>query len=65
MSLSLIENKKEADNELIYKINKLIEERNNAKKDKNYELADKIRNDLLEMNVVIKDTREGTIFEIR
>ncbi|MBQ6282531.1 MAG: cysteine--tRNA ligase [Bacilli bacterium] len=65
LSLSLIENKKEADNELIYKINKLIEERNNAKKDKNYELADKIRNDLLEMNVVIKDTREGTIFEIR
>ena len=65
LSLSLIEDKKEVDNELIDKINKLIEERNNAKKDKNYELADKIRNDLLEMNVVIKDTREGTIFEIR
>ena len=42
----------------------LIEKRNNAKKEKNYELADKIREELLKMNVSIKDTREGTIFEI-
>ena len=28
-------------------------------------IADKIRNQLLEKNVVIKDTREGTTFEIR
>ena len=65
LSLSLIEKSKEIDDELLNKINNLIEERNNAKKNKNYELADKIRNELLEMNVVIKDTKIGTTFEIR
>ena len=43
---------------------KLIEERNIAKSNKDYLLADKIRDELKNMNVVIKDTREGTIFEI-
>ena len=32
---------------------------------KNYEEADKIRNQLLEMGIVIKDTKDGTIFEIK
>ena len=65
LSLSLIETEKEVSSDLLDKINKLIEDRNKAKSEKNYELADKIRNELLDMNVVIKDTREGTIFEIR
>ena len=65
LSLDLIEKQKEVESVLLDKINNLIEERNKAKSEKNYELADKIRNELLEMNVVIKDTREGTIFEIR
>ena len=65
LSLDLIEKDKEVSNELLDKINKLIDERNIAKSEKNYELADKIRNELLEMNVVIKDTREGTTFEIK
>ena len=43
----------------------MIEERNNAKKEKNYDLADKIRNDLSEMGIIIKDTREGTIYEVK
>ena len=64
LSLSLLEEKK-VDNELLNKINELIEKRNIAKSNKDYELADKIRNELLDMNVVIKDTREGTIFEVR
>jgi len=51
--------------ELLNKINTLIEQRNIAKKEKNYEEADKIRNQLLEMNVIIKDTREGTTFELK
>ena len=42
-----------------------IEERNEAKKNKNYELADKIRNELLEKGIVLKDTREGTTYEIK
>ena len=45
-------------------IMKKIEERNNAKKNKDYVLADKIRNELLEKGIVLKDTREGTTFEV-
>ncbi len=46
-------------------INSKIEDRNEAKKNKNYELADQIRNELLEMGIILKDTREGTTFEIK
>lgn len=42
-----------------------IEERNDAKKNKNYELADSIRNELLEKGIVLKDTREGTTYEVK
>ena len=41
-----------------------IEERNNAKANKDYQTADKIREELLNMGIVLKDTREGTIFEV-
>ena len=41
-----------------------IERRNEAKKNKDYSLADKIREELLSKNIVLKDTREGTIYEI-
>lgn len=64
LSLDLIEEEKEIDEELLTNINKLIEERNIAKSNKDYALADKIRDELKNMNVVIKDTREGTTFEI-
>ena len=43
----------------------MIEERNNAKKNKDYQKADEIRNKLLDMGIVLKDTREGTIYEIK
>ena len=55
-------NTSEVDTEFI---NSKIEERNEAKKNKNYELADQIRNELLEMGIILKDTREGTTFEIK
>ncbi len=42
-----------------------IEERKAAKQNKNYELADQIRKELEEKNIIIKDTREGTTFEIK
>ena len=45
-------------------INKKIEERSIAKQSKDFATADKIREELLNMGVVIKDTREGTIFEV-
>lgn len=41
-----------------------IEERNKFKKNKDYENADRIRNELLEKGVILKDTRDGTLYEI-
>ena len=41
-----------------------IEERKLAKQNKEYDKADKIREELLNMGIIIKDTREGTIFEV-
>ena len=65
LSLDLLkEEKKDVDKELELYINDMISKRNDAKKNKDYELADKIRNELLEKGIVLKDTREGTIFEI-
>ncbi len=42
-----------------------IEQRNEAKKNKNYALADQIREELLENGVELLDTREGTKYTIR
>ena len=41
-------------------IEKLIQDRTNAKKNKDFALADEIRNKLLEMGIVLEDTRQGT-----
>ncbi len=38
----------------------IIQLRNSAKQDKNYQLSDQLRDDLLALNVVIKDTPNGT-----
>ena len=38
----------------------LIDYRNNFKKEKNWEMADKIRNDLASIGIELKDTKEGT-----
>ena len=66
LSLDLLkEETKEINQDLLNKINELIEKRNEAKKQKDFALADSIREELLKMNVVIKDTREGTTFEIK
>ena len=46
-------------------INAKIEERNQAKKDKNFELADKIRDDLSNAGIILNDTREGTKWIIK
>ena len=43
----------------------LIEKRNDAKKKKDYALADSIRNELLAKGVILKDTREGTTYELK
>ncbi|MFI3260647.1 MAG: cysteine--tRNA ligase [bacterium] len=45
-------------------INQMIEKRNVAKANKDYALCDQIRDELLLINIVLKDTREGTIYEV-
>ncbi len=63
LSLDLIKENK-IDEKLEEYIKDAIERRNEAKKNKDYSLADKIREELLSKNIVLKDTREGTIYEI-
>ncbi len=46
-------------------INEMIEKRNAAKKNKDFTLADEIRDELASKNIFIKDTREGTTYEIK
>ena len=62
LSLDLLKNEtsiREDDEE----IKKLIETRNNAKKKKDFELADSIRDELLSKGIVLIDTRESTIYK--
>ena len=47
-----------------YILNK-IKERNEAKKNKDYQTADAIREELLNEGIILKDTREGTIYELK
>ena len=50
--------------ELLEYINAMIEARRQAKKEKNFAEADRIRNELLSRGVSILDTREGTKFTV-
>ncbi len=65
LSLNLIQNEeKKIDKDLEKRIIEKIEERKQAKKDKNFALADQIRDELLSQNIRLIDTREGTTYEI-
>ncbi len=57
--------KEEADADLVAYIEARIAERKEAKKAKDFQKADAIRQELLEKGVVLKDTREGTLYEIQ
>jgi cysteinyl-tRNA synthetase len=46
------------------KVDDLIGARNAARKDKNFKEADRIRNELAAMGVVIKDSKDGTTWEV-
>ncbi len=52
------------DPEFLEYINRMIEARRAAKKDKNFAEADRIRDELLSRGVTLLDTREGTKFTI-
>lgn len=65
LSLNLLEEKKnEIDPALETWIIEKIEERKQAKINKDFVRADQIREELKEKNILIKDTREGTIYEL-
>lgn len=64
LSLDLIEDEKAIDDETETMILKKIEERNIAKKNKDYETADKIRAELFDKGVRIIDGRDKTTYEI-
>lgn len=65
LSLDLIKNNtNDVDSNKKKYIQEMIEKRELAKREKNYVLADEIRNKLNEEGIVLKDTREGTIYEV-
>lgn len=65
LSLDLMKsNTNDVDSNMKKYIQEMIEKRELAKREKNYVLADEIRNKLNEEGIVLKDTREGTIYEI-
>ena len=45
-------------------ISRLIEERTAARKAKDFKEADRIRDELLAMGIVLKDTKDGTTWEV-
>ena len=65
LSLDLLKTEEvEIDVDLEKEINELIVKRAEAKKNKDFALADQIRDDLLSRNIKLIDTREETKFEI-
>ena len=46
------------------KVDSLIEDRSNAKKKRDFELADKIRTELIDLGVEINDSPEGTTWKV-
>ena len=62
LSLDLL---KDENVEIPVEINELILKRSEAKKNKDFALADEIRKQILEKGYIIKDTREGTTFEVQ
>ncbi len=55
----------EVSEELKNKIQELIKKRANAKQEKNFEKADEIRQELLDLGVEIKDTSDGTSWNLK
>jgi cysteinyl-tRNA synthetase len=47
------------------KIDELVSKRIQARKDKNYEESDRLRDELTQMGIDIRDSAEGTLWEVR
>ncbi len=71
LALSLIENanklnvEEAVDSELSQKVEALIEKRVQARKDKDWASADKIRDELNEMNIIVEDTPQGIKWRVK
>ena len=61
LSINIIQEKKQREDH--DEIMKLIDQRNEAKKAKDFAKADEIRNNLLKRGIVLLDTREGTTYK--
>lgn len=57
--LNIAQKSEDLDEELVKKVEDLIEKRTEAKKAKDFALADKIRDELTSMGISIEDTRQG------
>lgn len=64
LQLTKTSENEEVDADLSAYVEKMIEERKQAKKEKNFARADEIRDELKEKGVILKDTREGTRWSI-
>lgn len=64
-SLDLMKIEKETVEVDVERINKLIEERNQARANKNYKRSDEIRDELLAMNIEVLDSKEGTTWKVK
>ena len=62
--MGYVKAREESDGELIKYIEEQIALREAAKKEKNYAEADRIRNELAEKGIILKDTRQGTTYVI-
>jgi len=62
--LDLIKKEEDIDSDLEEYINKKIEERKEAKANKDYSLADSIRDELASKGVKLIDTKDGTTYEL-
>ena len=63
LSLDLLK-EDDVDSELDKYVKEMIEKRKVAKANKDFTLADSIRDELLSKGIVLKDTREGTTYEV-
>ncbi len=64
LSLNLIVEEESIDSDLDKEIREKIEERKEAKANKDYALADQIRDDLASKGIKLIDTKDGTTYEI-
>jgi len=45
-------------------VNTLIEKRLKLRREHNFEMADKVKEQLIGMGIAVQDTKEGSIFEV-